>query len=151
MDNTEFKKILQICTEKVGFKYCKKNYYYQNEEIIIVVNTQKSNYDDSFYINYGFLLRTIHDNLDYPNISDCDIIGRFVNNTNDTTEFDFQLPMLVSDKLMECLNSNINNIIIPVINEGIKKYFKLFPKALFTAKRDLKEYLEKEGFTYNLS
>lgn len=52
MDNTEFKKILQVCTDRVGFTYCKKNYYYQSEKLIIVINTQKSNYDNSYYVNY---------------------------------------------------------------------------------------------------
>ena len=44
---------------------------------------------------------------------------------------------------MECFDDNINNIIIPVIDEGINKYFELFLKAIFTAKRNLKEYLER--------
>ena len=143
MDNTEFKEVLLKCTEKIGFKYCKSNYYYLNEKIIIVINAQRSAYDDSYYINYGFCIRAIHDNLDYPKISDCDIVGRFINDTNDTTEFDFQLSKLTSNKLMECLNSNINDIIMPVINDGIRKYFDFFPQSIIAAKRSLKEYLEQ--------
>lgn len=144
MDNTEFKKLLQICTEKFGFKHYKKNYYYKSEKIIIVINIQKSNFDNSYYINYGFWVRAIHDNLDYPKITDCDIVGRFINNTTDTTEFDFPLSRLVSDKLMGCVNSNLSNTIVPIINEGVQKYFDLFPEAIFAAKPTLKIYLEKK-------
>ena len=139
MNNTEFKKLLQICTEKVGFKYSKRNYYYENDEIIIVIDTQKSNYDNSYYINYGFWVKAIHNNTDYPKITDCDIMGRFRDNTTDN----FQLQNLDSNKLMECINSNLSDIIIPVINEGIPKYFDLFPRAICMAKLKLKTYLEE--------
>ena len=36
MDNTEFKKIVQEITSKYGFMYCKKNYYYNSDKIIVV-------------------------------------------------------------------------------------------------------------------
>lgn len=143
MNNTEFKKILQVSTSVIGFEYCRKNYYYKSEKLIIVINTQKSNYGDSYYVNYGFCARDIHDNFDYPKINECDIIGRFVNETNDEKKYEFELSTINSDKLIKCFDYNIRNIIEPVVNEGIKKYFKLFPQAIFTAKRELKEYLEK--------
>ncbi len=143
MNNTEFKKILQICTSEIGFEYYKKNYYYQSEKLIVVINTQKSNYDDSYYVNYGFCVRDIHDNLKYPKINECDIIGRFINNTNDKKEYEFKLYTISSDELIKCFDYNIRYIIIPVVNEDINKYFELFPKAIYTAKRNLKEYLEK--------
>ena len=92
MNNTEFKKLLQICTEKVGFKYSKRNYYY----------------DNIYYINYGFWVKAIHDNTDYPKITDCDIMGRFRDNTTDS----FQLQNFDSNKLMECINSNLSDIIV---------------------------------------
>ena len=60
MDNTEFKKIVQEITSKYGFMYCKKNYYYNSDKIIVVINLQKSNFDNSYYINYGFYVKDIH-------------------------------------------------------------------------------------------
>lgn len=36
------------------------------------------------------------------------------------------------------------DIIAPVVNEGIKKYFELYPKAILSAKRNLQEYLERK-------
>ena len=53
MNNIEFKKIVQEITSKYGFMYCKKNYYYNSDKIIVVINLQKSNFDNSYYINYG--------------------------------------------------------------------------------------------------
>lgn len=144
MDNTELKKILHQCTDKVGFNYYKKNYYYRDEKMIVVINTQKSNYDNSFYINYGFWVRDIHDNLENPKINECDIVGRFVNNIDNMEKADFQLDTLEEDKLKECFEFNIENIIVPVINGGIREYFEIYPKAIMSAKRILKEYLENK-------
>ena len=144
MNNTEFKKILQNCTNKLGFRYCKKNYYYQDETLVIVINVQKSNFDDSYYVNYGFLIKDIHDNIENPKINDCDIVGRFINYVDDRIEYDFQLYTLSEDKLIESLDYNLNNIIAPVVNEGIKKYFELYPNAILSARRNLKEYLERK-------
>lgn len=82
MDNTEFKKIVQEITSKYGFMYCKKNYYCNSDKIIVVINLQKSNFDNSYYINYGFCVKDIHNDLRYPKNNECDITGRFLNETN---------------------------------------------------------------------
>lgn len=142
MDNVEFKKNLQICTEKMGFNYYKKNYYYETGKLVVVINAQKSNYDERYYINYGFYIKEIHDEKKNPKINDCDVMGRFVNIMNDEKEFDFPISRINSEKLIECLDYNMTNIIFPVIKEGIKRYFELYPKAILTAKRNLKDYLE---------
>lgn len=43
--------------------YCKKNYYCNSDKIIVVINLQKSNFDNSYYINYGFYVKDIHNDL----------------------------------------------------------------------------------------
>lgn len=82
MDNTEFKKIVQEITSKYGFMYCKKNYYCNSDKIIVAINLQKSNFDNSYYINYGFCVKDIHNDLRYPKNNEYDITGRFLNETN---------------------------------------------------------------------
>ncbi len=80
--------------------------------------------------------------MKYPKINECDIVGRFINNIDDMEKADFLLDELESDKLEKCFETNIERTIIPVINEGIKKYFEIYPKSIMTAKRKIKEYLE---------
>ncbi len=58
--------------------YCKKNYYCNSDKIIVVINLQKSNFDNSYYINYGFCVKDIHNDLQYPKNNECDITGRFL-------------------------------------------------------------------------
>lgn len=53
----------------------------------------------------------------------------------------FQLSELDPSKLYCCFDSNMQNIIMPVIEGGISRYFEIFPHAVHSAKRTLKEYL----------
>ena len=46
-----------------------------------------------------------------------------------------------AEELVVSLEKNILNFIVPVINEGISKYFKLFPNANCRATLNLKKYL----------
>ena len=106
MDNTEFKKIVQEITSKYGFMYCKKNYYYNSDKIIVVINLQKSNFDNSYYINYGFYVKDIHNDLQYPKNNECDITGRFLNETNKGI---YQLDTMNAEELVVSLEKNILN------------------------------------------
>ena len=138
MDNKEFKKIVQESTSKFGFKYCKKNYYFNSDKLIVVINLQKSNFDNSYYVNYGFWVKDIHNDLQYPKSNECDITGRFVNEINKDI---YPLDAMNVNELAINLENNIISTIVPVINEGISKYFELFPKAICRATINLKKYL----------
>lgn len=138
MDNVEFKKIVQEITGKYGFMYCKKNYYCNSDKVIVVINLQKSNFDNSYYINYGFCVNDIHDDLYYPKNNECDIAGRFFYETNKDS---YQLDTMTVEELVMSLEKNILNSIVPIINEGISKYFELFPNAICRATLNLKRYL----------
>lgn len=142
MDNILFQQIFEDSFSNIGFRLNKKNYfYYSDEELIIVINKQKSYYDNSYYINFGFLVKNIHDDLNNPKIQECDIINRFICKCQGTEREDFPLEMIEETELKECFEDNITRRIIPVINEGIKKYFELYPKAICTASTILKDYL----------
>lgn len=118
--------------------YCKKNYYYNSDKIIVVINLQKSNFDNSYYINYGFCVKDIHNDLQYPKNNEYDITGRFLNETNKGI---YQLDTMNTEELVMSLEKNILNIIVLVINEGISMYFELFPNAICRATLNLKKYL----------
>lgn len=138
MDNTEFKKTVQIIVSKYGFIYRKKNYYFDSGKLIIVINLQKSNFDNSYYINYGFCVKDIHKELQYPKPNECDISGRFLNEVNKDV---YNLDEMNSNEIVIDLEKNIHNFIVPVINEGINRYFEMFPHAICRATIKLKEYL----------
>ncbi|WP_158588939.1 DUF4304 domain-containing protein [Butyrivibrio sp. XB500-5] len=141
MDNTEFKKELQKIVNDYGFIYCKKKYYYDLEKMTVLINLQKSNYENSYYVNYGFCIKDLHDGVEYPKINECDLTGRFFYEVNGEKDFKYPLDIISNDELKTNLEYNINSIIIPVINEGVNKYFELFPEAIYVATLKLKKYL----------
>ena len=82
--------------------------------------------------------KKVHNDLQYPKNNECDITGRFFNETNKGI---YQLDTMNVEELVMSLEKNILNIIVPVINEGISKYFELFPNAICRATLNLKKYL----------
>ena len=77
-----------------------------SDKIIVVLNLQKSNFDNSYYINYGFCVKDIHNDLQYPKNNECDITGRFLNETNKGI---YQLDTMNAEELVVSLEKNILN------------------------------------------
>jgi len=142
MDNKEFKKIIQNSVSKYGFIYKNKNYYH-DDKLIVVINCQKSNYENAYYINYGFWVKEIHEEEKNPSVEMCDVMGRFNNIIDDKTEHNFRLDILDEECLAENIERNIIHSIVPVMENGIEKYFEIYPQAICAAKTILKDYLSK--------
>ncbi len=142
MNNKEFKKTIQIELENNGFNYMNKCFYYFRDDLIVVVDTQKSNFDNSFYINYAFFVKDIHSGVDYPKTSECDIRGRFVCKRVGAVIDRFPLNDMSLEELQNNLADNIDSILKPVISDGLTKYFDIYPMAIHTATKALKQYLE---------
>lgn len=140
MDSLEFRRIFNQCMIENGFTFRNNKCYLQSEKLIAIVQTQKSNFSNGFYINYGFFVKEIHKNMDCSDICLCDVVGRFKINDKD----EYELSSLTSERLIESLKANVNDIIFPVANGGIMKYFELYPKAICAAKKDLREFLNNK-------
>lgn len=55
----------------------------------MVINVQKSNYDNSVYVNYGFYLKQLHVDMKTPKVNECDLFGRFINYIEGMEKVDF--------------------------------------------------------------
>lgn len=141
MDNKEFKKILSVCLEKEGFTLKNKCFYKSIDELIVIVDIQKSNYQNSFYINYAFIVKDIYNGVEYPRTNIGDIRGRFIYKDSCTVLDNFMLDSLANDEFRESLEENINVFLRPVFEGGLSKYIEKFPQAIFTATKKLQEYL----------
>ena len=64
MTNNEFKEIFKNQLTKIGFKMRGNNFRLKTSEIETIVNLQKSNFSNLYYINYGYNLL----NLDYGEV-----------------------------------------------------------------------------------
>jgi len=77
VEKITFKKKLGMILNEYGFRYINKSYYKETEELVVVIATQKSNFSDEIYINYGFLIKIESPGIQYPKDYECDVIGRF--------------------------------------------------------------------------
>lgn len=139
MNIIEFKQILKTVIKKYGFEFHNNRFYFDSSNLIVVIDTQKSNYDNYYYINFGFCLKELHKDVHYPKSFECDIACRFLNNESKGI---YQLDMLSCKEFSENLEKNIEDFIVPVINNDINEFFILFPQYYSLASLRLKEFLK---------
>ena len=141
MEKREIKKILKQELEKLGFRYTKSAYYYMDQELIIVVELQHSNYDETFFINYGFLIKALHPELKYPKENMCDIRGRFIQKDSFDNIIDFRWNDCNPEKFSKIIASEVKRIFLPVIEDGLNRYFELDPSAIARTTKKARDYL----------
>lgn len=143
MEKKEFKKEIRNVLATYGFEYVRKASYRRNDELIVVVDTQKSDYSNAYYINYGFLIRKLNPDVEFPKEYKCDVRGRFIFQKSGD-KFTFHMEKDDITILTESLKKEIENIILPVLSDGVEKYYELYPDALMAAPLRTKEYLKNK-------
>lgn len=141
MDKKEFKKAIKEVTGEYGFKYIKKGYYYTNEELIVVIDLQKSNFEDGYYINFGFFIKEMHQDVIFPTTNICDVNGRLTINYDGRIYECVHYSDIEPSILKEGLRKEIEAYLLPVMQEGLAKYFELYPQYICTATLNAKKYL----------
>lgn len=142
MGKKEFKQLLTEVLNQYGFYLRGNNYILQTKDLIIVIATQKSNFDNSYYINYGFLIKSLNPNLTEPKDNDCDVFGRFIFNINGNAYNSVNIDDFDTKEFSLALAKCIENVIKPIIDNGLKKYFEIYPEAINVASLKVKEYLK---------
>lgn len=141
MDKKEFKKAIKEVTGEYGFKYVKKGYYYMNEELIIVIDLQKSNFSDGYYINFGFFIKEMHQDITFPATNICDVFGRLTIDYEGETYECIHYSKIEPCVLKEGLRKKIKAYLLPVMQEGLARYFELYPQNICIATLNAKKYL----------
>jgi hypothetical protein len=142
MKKKEFKQSLTEVLNQYGFYLKGNNYILRTKDLIIVIATQKSNFDNSYYINYGFLIKSLNPNLTKPKDNDCDVFGRFIFNINGNVYNSVNIDDFDTKEFSLALTKCIENVIKPIIDNGLKKYFEIYPEAINVVSLKVKEYLE---------
>lgn len=144
MEKKEFKKALGSILKSYEFEYKNKGYYRSNDELIIVIATQKSNFDNSYYLNYGFLIKQLNPELEYPKDYVCNVTGRFSFRNGKKIIHSFNLEENNLNQLEESINEKLYSTIIPVLEKGLQEYYKMFPEYIVSATLKTKKYLGLE-------
>jgi len=141
MNKKEFKKALANVLSKYGFERKGDIFRADTNELIIVVATQKSNFDNNYYINFGFLIKSLNPEMLNPKDNQCDVFGRFkiVISGIEYTSIDYEL--INVDEFSDAFNLSVREKIKPVLEFGLKKYFEIYPSAIKTATLKAKKYL----------
>lgn len=75
IDKTYFKKTIGSLLKEVGFKNKDQSWYVDGPDSIVVLNIQKSDFDDKYYINFGVWLKRLGA-VDFPKENKCHIQAR---------------------------------------------------------------------------
>lgn len=145
MDKKEFKKALAQVLSEYGFQTKGNISRAETNELIIVVATQKSDFENSYYINFGFLIKSLSPDIINPKDNQCDVFGRF------TLEFfgevctSIHYESITIDEFCDAFSKSMKDKIKPVLESGPKKYFEINPLAINTATLKAKQYLNKQN------
>ncbi len=141
MNLKEFKKVLASILLDYGFATKNNISKAETDELIIIISTQKSNYDNNYYLNYGFLIKELSPELTTPMDYQCDIFGRLslIFEGKILTSINFE--NLSSEEFSYALKISLNERIKPVLEYGLLKYFDLYPTAVSTVRMTARKYL----------
>ena len=146
MDVNTFKKTVSEQLVSFGFEKKRTSFYKRNADLIYVVGLQKSKHSDGFYFNIGYVIKELHQGLDYPKDVDGDIRTRFSLMSSgreiDILELD-ELPSNAVDYIKDFLEKNISDLIDEVEENGIKHLLDKDPTLLYQTSLKAKQYLEK--------
>lgn len=59
MEKKDFVKYLDNLFKPFGFQKKGNKWYVESEELIKAINIQKSKFGDNYYLNYGFILKSL--------------------------------------------------------------------------------------------
>lgn len=145
MDVNTFKKTVSEQLVSFGFEKKRTSFYKRNADLIYIVGLQKSKHSDGFYFNVGYVIKELHQGLDYPKDVDGDIRTRFSLMSSgreiDILELD-ELPSNAVDYIRDFLEKNISDLIDEVEENGIKYLLDKDPTLLYQTSLKAKQYLE---------
>lgn len=144
MEANQFKSTLKEALVSSGFSKRGSYYYRDGDGVICVVGLQKSNFASEYFINVGYVIKTLRPSLTQPRDVDGDVRSRFGFEEDGKVKDNFNLYMSL-EQFRFFLDSNIRNLIVPVGSvEGLKGLLKQNPILLYQTRFDAKKYLGLE-------
>jgi|GEM_PF-5568985 len=145
MNVNSFKKVVSELLIELGFEKRQNSFYKRNNDLIYIIHLQKSKHSDDFYFNLGYVIKELHQGLNYPKDTDGDIRTRFSLMAKDR-ETDFLVlselpPTIEVDYIKGFLNKNISELIDDVDKNGIRWLLDKDPTLLYQTSLQAREYL----------
>ena len=144
MDKKSFKKAITDVLDQLGYKKNGKTYFLKTDELISIIGLQKSNYGNDYYVNFGFLIKSINPEIEIPNEHECDVFGRLSFQNEGEKLLSIPFESLDEDKFVYLFKQAYETTLLPSIKFGLSQYFEKYPKAKCMASAQVKKYLNLE-------
>ena len=126
MTKNEFLKLIQIKLEEYDFKKCKDGFLLVNDEVVCLVEIQKSKYSKGFYVNARFYNNSKLSSDGHYSKDKILIIFRFDNGNKKDV---FDLSVMSDSEIHQIIDWNITNRILPLMTiSGIRTFLDQNPK-----------------------
>lgn len=133
MHISDFKKTIFDFFKERGYAKKSNNLSLRQGENITVLTLQKSSHSDAYYINFGFYLLDLHENLEVKNSYDCDVRGRF-GYKQKMKETDLFEPDVFNNEatLKKILQINVKKYIEDIVTkDDLRKLLKKQPALVY--------------------
>lgn len=132
MNASEFKKVLGSCLLDCGFAKEGASYYKRSDDVICVVGLQKASFDESYFVNIGYLIRDVHPDVTAPQYLDGDIRARFSFLAGGKQMDLFDPGALSSEELRQIVRKNVVDLIQGATSvPGLKALLTRRPTMLY--------------------
>ena len=149
MDKEEFKTFCKNEFKARGFEKKGNAFYLNGRDLLCGIDLQKSNYSNSYYVNYCFFLGKYDKISDYPTYYDSDIQGRVVAMTKTQTiggkrflTSAIEYEEYTEEELRLYFDKTFEEYILPPIHQG-KKYILNNLGKLYSLTLDREEVMRK--------
>jgi hypothetical protein len=144
MDSGQFKNTLKERLSSKGFKKRGGYFYKEGDGIVSVIGLQKSNFEDVYYLNVGYVIKDLHPSLINPRDVDGDVRSRFSFEEDGKGTERFNLYMS-PEQLGTLLEKNIQELVEPVHSvDGLKVLLTQKPVMLLQTTVKAKKFLGLE-------
>lgn len=141
MDKREFKKTLAKVLSEYSFTTQNNIARLETDGLIIVVATQKSNYENKYYLNFGIVIKELHPDLHNPKDNQCDVFGRLNLTITGELKTSVDYESIDSENFSIALRESLNRKIKPILEIGLLKYLELYSATISTVNLKAKKYL----------
>jgi len=133
-DSKLVREALGLPLKNAGFKKKSDSWYWSNDEVVLVVNLQKSQYGDQYYVNCAVALKSLGA-IQFPKEHHCHIRFRLTSIVSDQEReeigivFDLENGSVTDQKRTEEISRLIRDIALPILKgcssrDGIAETYK---------------------------
>lgn len=132
MTQQEFKKSIADELAACGFEKLRQSFHKAAPEVACLIGIQKSRFSDDYYVNAGFLIRSLHPDLASCDFSDGDVRTRMVPKPGGEDPELFEIENIDAEKVRAVVREFIRTLVEPSLSlEGLRNMLRARPVFLY--------------------